>query len=242
MSISASQEGMRIIRSLEVHFPTGPPCGGSAFIAGSSGELITCAHVVVNDYREQANKIVVKKPNFEHYEATIISIDQDHDLASLASSDDEAPPQLCRELPEIGSQVVFAGKPLGVSQSSVFFGMVSALGDGLLPIPRCNLIQISGMINNGNSGGPLISAETNQIIGVITAKYVPLLQEIDKLSTRLEEIPQFPSEVGLGKIDFSQFVNLTIRSMWQLAKVLRLVQVGTGWAVPAEYFNQVGVG
>ena len=79
------------------------------------------------------------------------------------------------------------------------------------------------------------------MIGVVTAKYVPLLAEIDKLTGTLENIPQLPSNVAIGNVDFSKFVNLTIQSMWQIGAVLRLVQVGTGWAVPAKFFSKVGV-
>ena len=79
------------------------------------------------------------------------------------------------------------------------------------------------------------------MIGVVTAKYVPLLTEIDKLTETLEGIPQLPSDVRIAQIDFASFVNLTIRSMWQLGAVLRLVQVGTGWAVPARHFSEIGV-
>ena len=101
------------------------------------------------------------------------------------------------------------------------------------------MVQIAGMINNGNSGGPLLDAN-GAILGVITAKYVPLLREIDRLRQDLEKIPQFPRDVAIGQIDFSAFVNLTIKSMWQIAAVLRLVQVGTGWVVPSKFFDRVG--
>jgi S1-C subfamily serine protease len=117
--------------------------------------------------------------------------------------------------------------------------MVSAVGQGLIAYPRCDIIQVAGMINNGNSGGPLLDS-TGVLLGVITAKYVPLLQEVDKLRKDLESIPQFARGVVIDKIDFSAFVNLTIKAMWQLAAVLRLVQVGTGWAVPTKYFDRVG--
>ncbi len=241
MTVSASAEAMRIVRTIEVDFPTGAQQRGSAFVVSGNGHLVTCAHVVTNDAGERATRIFVACPDGSRYEASLGQVDDAHDLARLDSSGSDVGPSLQAHLPPVGEQVVFAGMPQGVARASVFPGMVSAVGQGLLSRPRCDLIQLGGMINNGNSGGPLVDAATNQVLGVITAKYVPLLQEIDRLTQSLEGIPQFPRNVGIGEIDFSAFVNLTVSSVWQVASVLRLVQVGTGWAVPTKYFTPLGV-
>jgi S1-C subfamily serine protease len=168
--------------------------------------------------------------------ARISNVDREHDLAWLETDDPAEPPTISVGLLHVGQQMIFAGRPQGVKRISVFPGMVSAVGTDLVNRPRCQLIQIAGMINNGNSGGPLVDVDSRAVVGIVTAKYVPLLMQIDKLTRALGEIPQFPSSVALGGIDFARFVNLTINSMWQIAAVLRLVQVGTGWAVPARYF------
>lgn len=241
MSESASTEALRIVRSVEVRFPTGPPKRGSAFIA-APGALITCAHVAVNEAGQEGNGVTVRDRNGIEYQGTVGAVNREFDLARLdVPADAEAAPRIEDTIPPIGRNVVFAGSPQGVSRPAVFPGMVSDIGSGLIMHPRCEVIQIAGMINNGNSGGPLIDANTDCVVGVITAKYVPLLTEIDKLTESLERIPQFPSDVGIGQIDFAKFVNLTIRSMWQLGDVLRLVQVGTGWAIPSRHFAQIGV-
>jgi hypothetical protein len=166
-------------------------------------------------------------------------VDAATDLACLETGHGETPCSSRTELPSEGEQIIFAGSPQGVNRSSVFPGMVSAVGANLVTAPKCEVIQLAGMINNGNSGGPVLDVN-GMVLGVITAKYVPLLREIDKLTTELQQIPQFPSNVGLGGVDFSAFVNVTIKAIWQTAAVLRLVQVGTGWAVPAKFFGKVG--
>ena len=136
------------------------------------------------------------------YEAKVLAVDASFDLACIEAAETEAPSNACDDLPEIGEQIVFAGSPQGVKRSSVFPGMVSAVGPGLISFPRCEVVQIAGMINNGNSGGPMLDSK-GAILGVITAKYVPLLQELDILRQGLERIPQVPREVGLGQVDFS---------------------------------------
>lgn len=197
--------------------------------------------MVQNDEGKKATKIVVKGVDNTKYDATIGKIDKSVDLARLDSSNFDTSPSISNTIPEIGSQVIFSGKPIGVSKLSVFPGLVSQLGEKLIPSPRIYMIQIAGMINNGNSGGPVLNGETGDVIGVVTAKYVPMLIEIDKLAKSLDKIPQFPSGVSIDSIDFSKFVNVTIKSLWQLGAVLRLVQVGTGWVVPAINFNKIGV-
>lgn len=241
MSESASTEALRIVRSVEIRFLTGPPQRGSAFVV-APGVLLTCAHVALNENGEQGTDVLVLKRNGTRHRGNVTAVSRQFDLARIDVPDDqESAPRISDAVPPIGRSVVFAGVPQGVSRSAVFPGMVSDVGTGLISEPRCEVIQIAGMINNGNSGGPLLDTTDGAVIGIVTAKYVPLLTEIDKLTEDLEQIPQFPSDVTIGKIDFSRLVNLTIRSMWQLGAVLRLVQVGTGWAIPARHFSEIGV-
>ena len=240
MSEPAATEALRIARSITVSYASGGTSSGSAFFV-ADGALVTCAHCVVNDTGEIASRVRVTAPSGSEYDASVESYDTGCDLAWLSSDEETQAPALSLELPPVGRQVIFSGQPQGLQKLSTFPGMVSMVGEGLLPRWQIDLIQVAAMINNGNSGGPLLDFETGAVLGVVTAKYVPLLSEIDTLQQQLDGIPQFPSDVGLGNIDFSAFVNLTVRSMWQLAKVLRLVQVGTGWAVPTQNLATIGI-
>jgi len=238
MSIVASTEALRITRRLVVDFDTSPNATGSGFYI-SPNKLLTCAHVVRSDKGELANKIRVIDTSGTSREASILDVQRTYDLALLECKEDIVKPEIQTDLPEIGLAVVFAGMPAGLLKISVFPGMVSQVGGALIPRPKCEMIQIAGMVNNGNSGGPLFNASNGEILGIVTAKYVPLLQEINKLNETLSQIPQFPSSVGIGEIDFARFVNLTLGSIQQVSAVLRLVQVGTGWAVPSNMFTNL---
>jgi S1-C subfamily serine protease len=239
MSELAAREAMRVVRALQVEFPSGPPKSGSGFVL-RPGLVITCAHVVTNDSGQRATRVLVGQAGAPT-NAVFLRASDPHDLACIEAPGETDGIDIDTDLPAIGRTLLFAGQPQGVSVPSVFPGLVSMAGPGLLKAPRCDLIQVAGMINNGNSGGPLLDALTGRLLGVITAKYVPLLQEIDKMVRELEQIPQFPSAVGVQGIDFGKFVNLTVRALWQVSAVLRLVQVGTGWAVPSKYLRELGV-
>lgn len=239
MSEHAANEGIRIVRTIRAEFPSGGPKAGSAF-ALEPGFVVTCAHVVKNDRGEEASTVTIRQPDGEAKDARVKKVSDAYDLALLESPSEKESIEVSSTLPVLGRRVIFAGMPQGVAVPSLFPGMVSAVGSALLKAPRCDLIQIAGMINNGNSGGPLLDGDSGQLLGIVTAKYVPLLQEIDKMVEAFEQIPQMPSSVGIQDVDFGKFVNVTIRSLWQVAAVLRLVQVGTGWAVPAKYLSRLG--
>lgn len=241
MSEVASAIAIRIVRSVQAHFPTGGPQTGSAFVV-APGKLATCAHVVRNEAGQTANRVILTDRTGATFGATVSRFSDSYDLACLdAPSDQTAAPQVDLNLPTIGRPVILAGSPRGVKRPAIFPAMISDVGAGFIKSPRCELIQIAGMLNNGNSGGPLLDSSNGNILGVVTAKYVPLMMEIEKLLQFLKTVPQAPDNVAIGGIKFGPFFNFTIASVGQLAEVLRLVQVGTGWAVPSQYFGHIGV-
>ena len=236
----AAAEALRIVRSLEVTFPTGPSKTGTAFLAPRQGRLMTCAHVVVNEVGQTASRVIVSGPGGIKYSTKVAAVDRATDLASLESSETAASSKGATSSLELGENVVFAGLPAGVPRLSVFPGMISSiLPAGSLTGYQCDLIQVAGMINSGNSGGPMLN-EHGLIVGVITSKYVPLLKEIDRLVRDLAGVPQVPQGAGIMGVDFGKFFNASIATMRQIGEVLKLVQVGVGWAVPYTYFKSVG--
>jgi S1-C subfamily serine protease len=221
---------LRMLRRVESAFDQGPSKKGSAFVWTTAGVVVTCAHVVQHE-GANASKVTV-----DGRASTIIKVIPALDIAYIGTPDQEVSEAGDSTALRPGDGLVFAGFPSGVITPSVFGGLVSAVGEKLLDSPSCRLIQISGMINFGNSGGPVLSAATGKVVGVVTAKNVPLLKEIDHLREILRSMPQFPSEVGIGKIDFSKFVNLTTQALLSVSTSLRLVQVGVGYAVPVDLF------
>lgn len=226
-----AKEAIRILRYVESVFPDGSSKYGSGFLGPKQGLVFTAAHVV-RENGVNANSIKVNgKP------ASIRQIRDDLDIAVLDASEKDVSTFGVTTTLQLGDDLMFAGHPTGVSGPSLFSGMLSAYANNLLRTPRCKLLQINGMINSGNSGGPVLISGGLEVVGIVTAKYVPLLLEIDKLRDILRSVPQFPSEVGIGKVDFSKFVNLMIQALLSVSGSLRLVQIGIGYAVPIDLFD-----
>jgi S1-C subfamily serine protease len=195
--------------------------------------VVTCAHVVQHEGATLSKLLVDGQP------ATLIRAFPALDLAFLQTPDTDVAVIGDSQALQVADELIFGGFPSGVRTPSVFGGIVSAIGDRLIQTPSCRLIQVNGMINLGNSGGPVLSADTGKVVGIVTAKNVPLLREIDHLRAILRSIPQFPSEVAIGTIDFSKFVNLVMQALLSVSSSLRLVQVGVGYAVPVDLFPEV---
>jgi serine protease Do len=141
---------------------------GSGVVIHEKGYIVTNAHVVA-----QTSDVRVTFADERSAEATIVSVDPEHDLAVLKVESAAALPYV--ELGRsddimVGETVVAIGNPLGL-QHTVTAGIVSALNRDL---PFSNeviyrgLIQTDAAINPGNSGGTLLNVE-GQLIGINTA-------------------------------------------------------------------------
>jgi serine protease Do len=142
---------------------------GSGFVIEKSGIILTNAHVV-----EQAVHIEAHFSNGQHYQAELIGIASELDLAVL---------QLVTEKTEtfpvvsigrssgllLGESVIAIGNPLGLGLT-VTTGVISAT-DRVLETDRRvyqDFLQTDASINPGNSGGPLLDINA-RLIGINTA-------------------------------------------------------------------------
>jgi len=138
---------------------------GSGFIVSEDGFVVTNNHVV-----ENARQILVRLPNRQEYDATLIGTDPRSDLAVLKIEAQEVLPALPlaeEKDVKVGQWVLAIGSPFGLD-FSVTAGIVSALGRSLPTETGDNyvpFIQTDVAINPGNSGGPLFNLE-GEVIGV----------------------------------------------------------------------------
>jgi S1-C subfamily serine protease len=102
--------------------------------------------------------------------AQVVGSDRARDLALLQTSREIVGHdfQFARQDPRLGEEVAVLGFPLQLPLS-VAKGSVSGL-QRTVPIggvERRNLVQTDAAVNHGNSGGPLISTESHEVVGLV---------------------------------------------------------------------------
>jgi serine protease Do len=137
---------------------------GSGFIISEDGYVVTNNHVV-----EDARQILVRLPDRQEYEATLVGTDPRSDLAVLKIAAQDLPVLSLAEDDDVrvGQWVLAIGSPFSLD-FSVTAGIVSALGRSLPTETGDNyvpFIQTDVAINPGNSGGPLFNLD-GEVIGV----------------------------------------------------------------------------
>ncbi|MEX2053229.1 MAG: trypsin-like peptidase domain-containing protein, partial [Candidatus Paceibacterota bacterium] len=148
--------------------------GGSGFIVHPDGLVLTNKHVV---FDPDAEYTVITSDEKE-YAGKVISRDPINDVAVL-KIDAKGLPSVAlgnSDKIELGQTVIAIGNALGLFTNSVSKGIVSGLGrkisasmgqGGEIENLR-DVIQTDVAINQGNSGGPLISLD-GEVVGINTA-------------------------------------------------------------------------
>ncbi len=138
---------------------------GSGFVIHRGGYIVTNAHVVA---RTETRKVVFDDQR--EFDAQIVGLDADADLAVLKISPDRPLPELKLGRSDdlmVGETVIAIGNPLGLKHT-VTAGVVSAL-DRTLDVDErpkfTGLVQSDASINPGNSGGPLLNV-LGELVGV----------------------------------------------------------------------------
>jgi S1-C subfamily serine protease len=141
---------------------------GTGFIWDEQGHVITNYHVI-----EDAQAAYVRLANHRTYEASLVGISPEQDIAVLRIGNRSGAPPVpigtSADL-RVGQKVLAIGNPFGLDYS-LTTGVISALNRTISAEDGRaieNLIQTDAAINPGNSGGPLIDS-AGRVIGMNTA-------------------------------------------------------------------------
>ncbi|MEI8242334.1 MAG: trypsin-like peptidase domain-containing protein [bacterium] len=150
-----------------------PQGAGSGLVWDREGHIISNYHVI-----HEADALTVTLPDGKSFDARVVGVAPDYDLAVLQI---DAPgallqpilPGTSRNL-QVGQNVLAIGNPFGLD-TSLSKGIISALGRSISAMTGQKIhdvIQTDAAINPGNSGGPLLDS-SGRLIGVSTAILSP---------------------------------------------------------------------
>ncbi|SEA99469.1 Trypsin-like peptidase domain-containing protein [Thalassobacillus cyri] len=142
---------------------------GSGFLYNDKGDILTNAHVVAN-----AKQVTITTGDSKEVSGEVIGISTTTDVAVVrvpALEDSEPLPLERDKKAGMLDKVLALGSPLGL-QNTVMTGEITGLDRefDIAPFEYRGLYQISAPIQPGNSGGPLVDAETGKVIGINSAK------------------------------------------------------------------------
>jgi len=194
---------------------------GSGVIVTQDGYILTNHHVI-----DGADQIKVDLTDNRSFEAKVVGSDPPSDLAVLKINATGLPILALgnSDKTRIGDVVLAIGNPLGIGQT-VTMGIISAKGryTGLSNGSFEDFLQTDAPINQGNSGGALVSTN-NELIGINSQILSPS-----------------GGSIGLG---FAIPSNMARTVMEQLVKngKVRRGQLGiTVLKIPSEGASQLGV-
>ena len=134
--------------------------------------------------------------------------------------------------PERGTDTLFSGYPHGVPDLLVQRAIVAGYQND-------ESFYLDGPANAGNSGGPVIEAETGSLLGVITDSRFLGGADLDSLATAAESLRQHAEEIrgeqGGGGItmmgvDFAELLGMIAKSSLILQKAIE-ANANTGLAI-----------
>lgn len=176
---------------------------GSGFLITNDGYIITNKHVVENE-----STVSIKLRDGRTILGSVLSTDPKRDLALIKVEGDHFPWLTLGKITDadIGDEVIAIGTPgvetLAIELDwSVSKGIVSAIRKNLdvFGFEGIVVIQTDTPINQGNSGGPLISLKNGKVIGVNSFKTKDKDKEGLNFAVSAEEIkkafPQYLNKI-----------------------------------------------
>ncbi|HGF0769557.1 TPA: serine protease [Kluyvera georgiana] len=194
---------------------------GSGFSFMRDDVVVTNLHVVANFIDQQTMRplgipILITEAG-QQLQAHIRHVDGENDYAIL---------QLISPLPDgrcilqpsstfnrlRGTQLIFAGYPHGIPQLLTNEAILSA------PLEH-DRFALDGMVNGGNSGGPIVDRDSGEVVGIVTQRRFLLRNEAESFNHEIQAFrsviahqQQFGG-VAYGNIDFGQVMDLLGRSL-----------------------------
>lgn len=193
---------------------------GTGFFISADGLIVTAKHVV--DTIGAENLVVRLISSGKQYEAHVVAKDDKSDVAVVKAKGQNFPFVEIgySENLEVGEEIGFIGfaPSVGLARPMVHNGVISAQGTDQ---KGAKVFTINAFVNKGNSGGPVFSAKTGRVLGMLSAR------QRDVSSEQFYQLPaNYSSGFSLGGVDP---LKLSVDLYNQTLKVVGDVsQVGIG--------------
>ncbi|MGL4000014.1 S1 family peptidase [Pantoea eucalypti] len=194
---------------------------GSGFSFVREDLVVTNLHVVASccdlQAMQQISPVIICTEANERINVGILHIDGENDFAIMKLSsplpDGRTVLQQSREFtPTRGKKCIFAGYPHGIPELLTNEGIISA------PL-EYGRFALDGMVNGGNSGGPIIDRETGEAIGIVTQRRYLMGDQAVKFGQEISQLRQYLSaasqhgHAGIMGVNFGQMADLFGRSL-----------------------------
>ncbi|EIR5746024.1 trypsin-like peptidase domain-containing protein [Escherichia coli] len=215
---------------------------GSGFSFMREDLVVTNLHVVATccdlQAMRQIGPVTLQTEANEHIGAQILHIDGDNDFAIMRL---QSPLPAGRTVlqpsagftPTRGKKLIFAGYPHGIPQLLTNEGIISAPLDA-------GRFALDGMVNGGNSGGPIIDRETGEAIGIVTQRRYVLPPDAQQLSNEVAQLRGYLAQaaqqmsVEVMGVNFGQMADMFSRSLQMVNQMMNLNAnpgIGTGFSL-----------
>ncbi|WKA53982.1 trypsin-like peptidase domain-containing protein [Planococcus shixiaomingii] len=141
---------------------------GSGFLFTKGGTVVTNAHVVAG-YTD----VTVRNKDGQEYPGRVIGISDVEDIALIQvdAFNGTAPLSVELNVTDVGAEVIALGSPNGL-ENSASIGYLTGTGrDIVFEFQYEDVYQVDVQIAPGSSGGPLIDAESGNVIGINSLLY-----------------------------------------------------------------------
>ena len=141
---------------------------GSGFLFTKDGMVVTNAHVVAG-----FTDVTVRNSDGEEVSGRVIGISDVEDIAIIEVDAYKGQEPLPAEMKvtEVGSEVIALGSPNGFENSASIGYLTGVDRDISFDFEYEDIYQIDAQIAPGSSGGPLVDAETGNVIGINSLLY-----------------------------------------------------------------------
>ncbi|EFO6452713.1 trypsin-like peptidase domain-containing protein [Escherichia coli] len=194
---------------------------GSGFSFMREDLAVTNLHVVATccdlQNLRQINHVILQTEANEHIEAQILHIDGANDFAIMRLQSPLPAGRTVLQpsagfIPARGKKLIFAGYPHGIPQLLTNEGIISA------PMEH-GRFAIDGMVNGGNSGGPIIDPGSGEAVGIVTQRRYMMGDQAEAFAQEIQQLRQYlasvrqQSSVAIMGVDFGQMADMFGRSL-----------------------------